>query len=595
MIFLLIYVKLLIISGFLCHILNKKLSLTFPLSIIFIIFSEYIFGIILNLKAANYFINFFVIFCIFYLICIQKRIKTNRYIDSSFILTSIFYIISIILLKEKSVLSHNELWTWGLTAKNFYISNNLLKFGTNVTNAGYYPGTGLFEYWFSSHFKNFYDGLIFISNALFQYSLTISIGYLIKSKFKFFISLILIFILPSVSNLIFHSLYVEPIIALLFCNISLFLINYKITIKNTIISIILFSGLTLIKSSSVILILILELLILFKNNEKAEERLKLCLNNLIIILFIIFSWDIYLTVNNINSAWDTSNIVNNILVYIKGQADSYKYSIHIIFSKIFLYTEPSVIHLYKLKISELFIIVLPLIYMYSVLKHKKDYKIKELFYLISLVNVLYILGLYLMYLFSFSKWEALCLSAFCRYIQVLNIINLVFCTYVFFTYTNLFKKRNKISIITVVIFLICFISINRFYYTEQYDGIKKYNQISNTQYKDLEKNKNLFNQNDKLLVITPKMVSKNGIREILVYKIRYKYAPLKVNFINETLVTEEKIKDKLACGYTYIYFLDSNEEVIKQYSFLSDKKIEKNKIYKIITKNNQHFEIKTVF
>ena len=437
--------------------------------------------------------------------------------------------------------------------KTFYFSDELLKFGNSVVNAGYMPGSGIFEYWFANHFNFFKDNLIYIANALFHYSLVISCCFFIKSKnkiIKIMYCILLILLLPIFANTMFHSLYAEPLIALMFSLILLFIVKSKMNIKNSIILMILSCGFMLIKSTIIAFIPIFLLLILFDKRESLKVKLNFLLPSLTSILCIYFSWNIYLCLNRLNTPWDCSFInIENIVNFVTGNAAAYQYEGALNFLKSFFYTKEYYIKLYNCKIS------------FSV------------FFVVT-----FIFSLFIMYVFSFTKWETLSLSALSRYIQVITIINVTICFYTFFSYNNKNKIINCLKIILpVIIILLGYNGKN--YYEIQRNSIKKWNKTFIEKYEELEKIN--FQKNDKILVITKKINDINGHREIETYKIRYKLIPVKVNLMDKTIVSQDEIKDKLLCGYTYIYFLNSQDEVIEQFNFLSKEKLQNNKLYKI--------------
>lgn len=583
MLFGVIFFNLSIISLYFSLILNKKIFVTFPSAIIFIMLLEYIGGLLFDFTKANILIIIISAFCAIKLI--TKRNNLSKYIDSSIILNLIFYIVSIIILKNKTVVSHNELWTWALIIKTFFIDNDLLKFGTSVVNAGYMPGNGLFCYWFLSHFKNYSDGLVFISNALVHYSLVIACSYFIKSKVRFFYSIIIVLFLSIVSNLIYFYLYVEPLLALYFVLMLLFYINSAKTKKNSIIFMLFTIGLALSKSTAVLFFSAF-IISIFLVTKKA--KIKFLLPALFSFLFINISYSMYLNINNLNTSWDLYGInITNVIDFFMGKAEAYKYTVFNVYLDCFFKVKESVVYFLKIKIPPIIYLFISLCYLFLVNLIKRKYKLKFIFISVFNINIIYIISLLLMYIFCFDKWESLCLSAFSRYIQVLNIINILACLYVFFSY----KIRNlrTINFIKVILLLLLIYLCNNQYlcYKREINKIKKINSL-NKEYIDIRKHKHIFKENDKLLVITSKIKDINGEREIAVYKIRYKFAPLNVNMMDKTIVSQEEISDKLLCGYTYIYFDESDDDVINQYKFLS-KKIMKNVLYKINKINNNFY------
>ena len=599
MIYALIIIKLYTIALFLSVLLKKNTDLTFPLAGIFIVIIKYLFGLFIPFGYAHIFINISCILCGLYLIrfIIKNNYKAiSTYISKSVILLILLYIISIHALNSRGMEQINQLGTWGLMAKNFYLNDSFFKFGTNAIYTGYMPFMALFDSWFLSHFKDFHDGLIYIGNSLFNLSLIISICSMFKCKYKVLITILAILLLPFVSNAIFTYLYVEQTIALLFSFGLIYIIQSE-TKNRTDITIIglIATALFLVKSSTTLFIAILLCPFLLNKNDEIKLRIKKIIPIIVSVLFIKISWSIYLDINNLNSAWDTYNLtINNLINFISGNGDKYQYVTLKNFLKALINNPLMGIRYGKIHIPFLYLFLITVAFIGIVYAKTKEKELKELFIYIVTMNMLFTLGLLLMYVFIFSVWEAVTLSAFIRYIQILSITNLILFLYVYFSY-NIFPMTKQETENAIKIIIASLLILNPSWYIESLIKSEKYNNKTNTglnAYKHCTNYKNIINKNDKLLLVTDGIYARDREKNLLT--LRYVISPIKVYISARAPREEKEIINKLLCDYNYIFFDKYSGNLISKYQFLSKDKIKINNLYKIIKYDNNELEIKNV-
>ena len=596
MIFLLIFIELLIISTSLSIITDKKISITFPLSIILITLCEYIFGILSYLSYASCIINILTIASFIHiLIFIYKYSLTNlkKYFDTSVIALIIMYGVSVVFLQERVISRRDELTFWAILPKTMLIENHLPKFGSNMVITGYTPFTGLWSYWFCNHFNNFYDGLIFISNALLQLSLTVSVIYQFKTKYKFITSFAAIFLFYLIADYSYNYIYVETPIALLFSFALLFWINNEKSTKNTIIMALIASSLFLIKSTAIIFsaAILINIFISAKN----EKKYKNFIIALIILISFKLSWTLYLNVNHLCLPYDTTTLnIKNIINYFSGLNPSYQYKIPKDMLLYLINNHYALVKYINIKIPCFILYAFTLIYIFCVYNIKKERQLKTILFNLIFLYCSYFLALIIMFQFCFSQWEIAEFAGLQRYIQLLNIISAAMLFYVYISY-DMFKKTNhntekyiKTSLIIIIL---------SFCISEYNEKIFKYKDINKRTINAIKRNeyiksyKNILTKEDKILLITDKVNSQHVTREQQLHQSRYEIVPYRIYMFNDTLTTKEQIIDKLACGYTYIFFWDSEEKLLEQFQFLSDRKLVTNKIYKVEKINDDEFKL----
>ena len=428
--YILIFSYIFIIALWLAKVLKHKISLTFSLAFIFIMIVLYISGLMGSLITGDIVLKIIVCGCLCDLYFTRKSYKLTDLTDSSIFLLIIFYIISIYLFKDNIPLQHNEIAHWALSVKNFYISNSLSK--TNDLHVGYMPSVGLLGYWFLRFFKSFSDNMIYIVNSFFTYSLVISICYQIKAKQKFFISVITIFLLPSVSNIVFNYLYIEPILALLFVLGLIFLINNEKNSGNSIILLLVVVGLSLLKKVSILFVVMLFLPVLSDKNETWENKMKFILPSLTACILINCYWKDFLIFNNLCQARDISGInFHNVINFIQGKGEPYQYSVITNIFNALIGKGYSTIKYSGYVIPNIYFFFPSIICMASCAVWAREHKIRQFISAIIAFNIVYILSLTITYMFSFAEWETTTLSGFKRYFQVINIVNLLGIIYIY--------------------------------------------------------------------------------------------------------------------------------------------------------------------
>lgn len=585
--YLFIYLNLIVMALAITIKFELKIEISVLITIIGISLTQYFIALFSNLVIGNIVVFIVFLFSFIYLFYIwvkNKNIKeiTNN-ITIELILFTICYILSIIIFKEKVAVRHNELSNWALVVKNISSMEQLPKINSNMLYVGYPLIIGIWEYWFSHFFSVFTDGNLYIANAILQFALITAIVGQIKAKtklIKVITYMIIIEFLYIGSKLIFSTLFVDITLSL----ITIFSFVYidklnKINIKDIVIITLILSFLVLVKTTGILFafIIIVFLFWSIKEHETMKNRLKVIASIMIGILCIKLTWTIYLRINCLNQAWDMSGFkIENIINFIMGNGKAYQYEVLPRFLKEFAIGNN--ITLFFINFSGFVIMILTLVFMITLYYVKKDNKIKKITQIVFLTDVIFLLGLLLMYIFSFAQWEANTLSAFTRYIDTLNVINIGVLVYVY-----LDRVKNKKGIILICI-LIILINIQYTFVNEiiHFKSINQETQAIRDRYNTIQKYKKVLTQQDKVLLITETIEEQDGDSEIDLLHLKYMITPYRLYMYSKIDSTKDEIITKLKCGYTYIFFYQVDLQIQEKYKFLIDDEIKSETLYRII-------------
>jgi hypothetical protein len=381
---------------------------------------------------------------------------------------------------------------------------------------------------------------------------------------------------------------VDTILGLLFTILILYIIQIKnINLNDVIIISLILMFLILAKESGILFALVaLALIVIYELLKKENTKKKIFLIFFILLILTFgakFSWDFYVNQNNLNIASDVSNInITNIKKFITGKDEKYRYNFIHIYLSYLLSGENFTI--FNINVSVIAMLIITIIIMAFLYIKKKDKKILYLMLSIIVINVLFLFSLFITYEFVFAQWEAEVLSAQIRYVQTLNIINVCTILYVLFE-----KCEHKKILAFVILLIIIFSGTNR----GLLQLIKNKEYINSSiskreKYMGIEQYRYLFNENDKIYLVTDYLNElDNSQRELDLLILRYQIAPFKIYMFNKAVVSQEKIINKLSCQYTYIYFYNYNEEIYNMYKFLlkDGEDIEENSLFKLYQEN----------
>lgn len=601
--FILVYINLSVVAFAISVIFDKKMEISMIFSIAGISLIEYFFGMFFGLKIANLLIIFLSLLCIIYLAykgitCKNKDIFLQKFSIEYFILT-ILYILSVFLYQNRLVVQHNELGFWGLSVKNMVYYDSIIQPNTNILHLSYIPMTGMFSYFFCQFFAEFKDGYMYIASALLQYSIIIAGLSFVKEKNiikKILFYIFCIGICFIISPLVYTSLYVDPIVSIMGGFTLIYLLNVKdVNYKEIIISICLCSFLSLIKESGLlfaIIILIVFLIKLLREKKNIKTIILFGLLILSVMLGLRNLYSVYLKTNNLDNIYIYSSELSleRIIVFIKGDGETYQYDAIKNYFEYLL--KNGSIHILNTDLPVLTCLFISTVVMISIYVLKKDREILYLTISIFIFNVLFLLMLMSTYVFVYGQWDAINLTAIVRYVQTLSIVNVVIMFY------SLFKTCNhKVLVILLMFFIIVIDSPNRSL-KEILRSKTIINNMENNRnaYSGIEKYIDLFNENDKILIVCdyPETTNNELYKEFALLNIKYQIAPNRAYMFLEEEATKQDIEDKIFTGYTYVFFEVANDRMKEKYSFLLDSEenvsdITNDSLYKVIVNDENVF------
>lgn len=586
----LIYAIITIISFAISLKLNMRIAITVLITMFSLSLMQYVLGIVGLLATGKIFTYILMMLCFIYVVYkIVKEKNMKVFLKENLLDLLVFfitYLVTIIVLKDKMVTTHNELSHWALSVKEM-LYNNVLS-SDNLLYAGYPPIMRVWGYWFCNFFSDFKDGYIYISNAILQASIVNGIVLLIckKKMIQSVLSIVLANVMMFVTSFLYYtSLFPDVMLSLLFVLCIAYMYDKtKLGLTDVVILTVVLVFIELTKEIGLLFICVILLYYLMHQKEYVDKKSYLLFTVIImfsVVLLAKTTWTTYLRLNNQLQAWDMSGLnIKSIVGFLLGKGEEYQYDTVIKYFKSICTSEN--IKVFKINLPVIYIIIITLLLMYVMYRVKNNSnKIKKVLIATMVFDTVFIIGLLVMYMFSFAEFEAKELSAFVRYIQMVDIINIG-------ALLIIIMDNNLNSYILVVTIVILQLSNNRPYTTfMKY----KYNNLlslrTRKQYENIIKYKELFNEQDKIYIVTDYSNDQyeERKRELALLNIRYELVPYKTYMLDIEDKGIDTIIEKLQCGYTYVYFNRATNAVIEKYDQLlsdSTERITTGALFKII-------------
>jgi hypothetical protein len=331
----------------------------------------------------------------------------------------------------------DEFSHWGFIVKHFHTVDAL---GTikhpnyDISFPAYFPGTSLFQYFFSRFSGQFTEWYLYIAMNIMYFSSAMPFvkNLFSKNKWKYqLIVLTVFFLLPMMFSMFYMELYVDTILGFFFgfSFLNYFLYRYEESYGTLMIAATLFM-LTLTKDMGLLFSLIVLGIIavditLFRRSQikslfaqqaglkyKAKKSL-LLIFPLLNVLFVKLSWTNLLNRGNVKSIWYIPTL-NDIYRFFTGRLEQYQKEAR--YSFFFA--------MFKRKIPDLNVSVVEFVIIFAVvvLVVAFIYREKFNFHRMTVSALLLVIGLFgyqfilaLMYTFSFGIYEGLRLKSYERY------------------------------------------------------------------------------------------------------------------------------------------------------------------------------------
>ena len=440
-------------------LLKRALAETFVLAAVSVVGILYAFGL-LNFTGSLLWGLFFVvaisITCIF--ILIQKFLKDREVFTDAqalhgILLVAGFTAFSYALNYGRVFGSWDEFSHWGSIVRYFH-ATNALGTTTNELNAfnlfpSYFPGTSLFQYFFTRFSRQFEEYHIYIAMNMLFFSLIMPLVKDVFSKEKRYEQGVLLLVLIMVSNvgihLSFNTLLVDGMLGVFFGFSLVYYFYYRyenslygiFSVTSLLFILSLTKDIGVLLSIGVQLVIILDIIIFrrkqirsyISKSNKTLLRMKsaaLLLTPLFAIAIVQLSWSLLVQISGIESVWSIPT-PNDVINLVTGDILPHQLEVRELFLNA-LYARP----VFILSLSRVSfglipdmnitfvmfsIIFLKIICLYTICTGFNTESMR--FVCSSLVMLLgaciYQFVLLIMYAYSFTEFEALILASYERY------------------------------------------------------------------------------------------------------------------------------------------------------------------------------------
>ena len=596
--FILIFVIIYIISIFLTILLNKKIDLVIPITIVGMILIVYVFGIFRNLNIGVKILKLItIILGIFIIYKITKSIKNKKtkeffknIITPGIIIYILFFIINVVLNKNRLLELYDNFNHWVLIVKNMFLYNGYGILENSIISFNEYPPfTATFQYILLNFKGQYSEDVIIMAQNILYISMLMPLFHKVEwksGKRKLFYIIPTVILLPMFFYRYFYTdLLVDGFIGILFA-LGLYEIfrndenkKYKYGILGAYVI-----ALSLTKNIGIIfgvLLIILEIinLIIKRNNKYKKDFIGILI---IIIALVIFVGVWYLLVNIHNSElmWDETQKVQFDEEYKKNVIES-------IIQEVFSGSKEITVQ--NLSTFVLFIMYITYsIFLYQKCKNyiKEKVRLKSMLILMPIVMICYFLGMIYTYIYLFKPDETIILSSYSRYISCVLLAGFFLNTIIL---EEIIEWKNY-YIFLVIMIILTFLPFEDI--QNRYIEFNKYNisvMAKRNEYGKITKYKKQLNENDIIYIVSNKF---DNLYAIALSK--YEMMPIKI--ISEE---DDSYENILKNEVTYIYILNNDiaeENEIKNILNL-DVEFKEDSLYKIKKseiEGEQYIELKLV-
>ena len=620
--FLLIIAMIVSITSALVIISNKKFEVMLPITFFSIILVLYAFGLCGILHSAIYVIVIISVMCLIlsaiYIYVYRKKIM-KKIITPGFLGFIIFSLVFLIIHKGRLLSSWDEFSHWGLVVKNMYSMDMFgNREGATTVFRGYPPAVSLLQYFFTRIREPFIEANLFRASSIFIIALLLPIFKTLKWKQwkQIPIMLAICMVIPTVFYIdAYSTIYVDCLLAVLFSYILYTYFSSELNVS-TVIEVALGAGvLTLTKASgtalAAIAILIIAIdLIIFKKSE-LRIFIKKLVNKLIIFLPIImiifgkYSWSTYLKITHTNEAWGTSSItLSGILNLFTSDIPRYRVTtIKNFVSSFFKINDYGYVINMSYSLWIMVFIIITIIIICLTKDQKEKVRIKTASSGLIIGMIVYTASLLILYLFTYSEYEAENLASLYRYMGTYLLGALTFLIFMAITnnVNSEFEITNNVNIL-ILSALLCFANVVPLVNTTLLarPSVSETIEIRGQYSKSL--NFSLDPNNDKVYFISQ---DTSGLDCWITY---YNLTPVKASNSGWSLgkpyndgdiwtkdIKGEEWADILAAEYTHVYLYKIDSRFKAEYGSLFEniEDMKNNSLY-IIDKTNEGIKIRLV-
>lgn len=631
MLTILLLILILFIPSFYISV-KKDISIerVIPCTIISIVLIIYVFGLINLLKFGVYFVfALFILFTVLLIVdFIKGKIRCKTFIKVIIKPSICIWIICVLGLfiyyNGRMIASWDEFSHWGDVVKMMYYNNiyNTNPASLSVARA-YPPVMSIFQYFVENlSLSGFKEHYLYCAYQAFVISLIIP--FIKDIKWKEIVKIILILMIVLLAPIVFfaspyfyyNTIYIDPFLGILFGFViaNIFITKEYDRFSIVSISLALFA-LTLTKDIAPVFSFICILFVFFKhvildNNYKLLKKIskiniKRFFNKtkplwifLAVVTASYLTWKINVVLNVKGSSMGNPSTIKDVIDALLRFENTYRVTVvNNYVKRLSSYSFIKMGNIYS--VTFVFILLSIIIYKNEDIKAKKH----ALFGFLSIYigEVLYIFLMLVLYILMFSKYEALSLASFERYLGIYLIAILYFI--IFITIFRSIEQKKYTSLIVLLIFIILNTNVslvkNNFI---NYKEITYSTQVMRKQYSDAAKSirsKVDLHKKYKFYIIVQnstgaeKWMLRYEIRDILKemnegfnWSLGEKYSEGDIWTLDISKGEFKKILFKENYDYVYLYKID--DKFINRFGNIFDyDDIDSGQLYKVNRKNNK--------
>lgn len=480
-------------------IFDRKWEDTVALSLIIIVFGMYVFGLFECLQegVVTLYALSIISFLIALYLLVKKQVLLKELISPGLLVYGILF--GIILLNCRGIwlARWDEYSHWGLAVKDMFYYDAFAKhYNTTVMLPRYLPFSTLIEYFFVRANGMFSQEIVYVAYQTVLLSASIIISRVAKKAWRFCIPTILVIIaLPMIFfSDVYNCIYVDPLLAVFAAYILICYYSEKMSLFNLLRIMGGLFALTMTKDMGMVIAGLITMIMFFDRIRSIIQNRKHNCKELILpcvlagwVLISFFSWQVYLSIptpvsdgdsivdvdleteqqaeSTIHSgAISASGItIEGVRALLDGSADSYKYQSVKNFLVMMFDEETFKFGSIGLSFIDLQMLLLLITFILSYKENESEEKNKLLSFgkYSCIAGLLYSIILEILYLFAFSKNEALHLSSHDRYLAswICGVIFVLL--YLFMQQVEKGKWENKrigqfVMVILVAAIIMCF-------------------------------------------------------------------------------------------------------------------------------------------
>lgn len=438
-------VKILIIIS-ISFAIQIKFKRTFAesvsVSVMTIIMTLYVFTLFMPLTYSGYVVVGIAmaafVYSAFYLIKNHQQLQIQFFLSFPFLFFILYSIFTNIAFDQHYAIMWDEFSHWMLVIKNMYYFDNFGVTGAStVLLPGYPPAANLFECFFNLFSSSFTEGNIYKGLNILLISLLVPPlkNYSTDFKKAFFSFFVLISVPMLLYTDAYTSLYVDCLLGIMFARLIYigfseekydFFFFYNFAISSAVLVLTKASGMGLYLFA--VFALLVDVFIFSRDiavnglNVKNKMLKSIAwLSILIVPLIADKSWKLYLKVNELRNAWDTSGVtVKAIFELFTDNIPEYRISTILAFTDAYFNVNEFGDIRFKCSYFLLPIIFTLMMFMASLMGGKKR-RVKCLNIVLFISYILYTISLLVLYLFTYSQYEAKSVAGFPRYMSTITL------------------------------------------------------------------------------------------------------------------------------------------------------------------------------